>query len=59
MNVPVAEFKLIIHAKTLNESERVGRLIFQSSSTEFRCRNRGKTSKLSVDAVPFPLDSRN
>jgi hypothetical protein len=53
------ESKLLIHATTLYESERVGRVLFQSSSTEFRYRNRGKTPKLSVDAVPFPLDIRN
>jgi len=52
------ECKFVIHAKTLHELERVGRVLFQSSSTEFRSINREKTQKLSVDAVPFPLDIR-
>jgi len=53
------ECKFVIHAKTLHELQRVGRILFQSSSTELRSINREKkTQKLSVDAVPFPLDIR-
>ena len=50
MNVFVAELTCL--------AERVGSILFQSSSTEFRCSDRGKTPNLLVDTVSFALEIR-